>query len=72
MIALQNDYLQTIDAAILFLQGKNPTIAHLIAGGNFLPQAGRFFPSNISLPKPCELAGTLRVSCYYSSQLPGL
>jgi hypothetical protein len=42
IIVLKNDYLQTIDAVILFLQGKNPTIAHLIAAGNFLPQAQRF------------------------------
>jgi len=42
MIALQEDYIKSIDHAVLFLQGKNPTIAHLIAARNFLPEAGRF------------------------------
>jgi hypothetical protein len=40
--ALQQDYIDTIEAAILFLQGKNPTIAHLISKRNFLPEASRF------------------------------
>ena len=34
--ALQNDYIQTIDAVIDFLQGKNPTLARQICSGNFL------------------------------------
>ncbi len=42
IFALQNDYCATIDAVILFLQGKNPTLAHLIAKRDFLPEAGRF------------------------------
>jgi len=40
--ALQNDYIQTIDVVITFLQGKNPTIARQICSGNFLPEASRF------------------------------
>lgn len=39
---LRNAYLQTIDDVILFLQGKNPTLAHFIARRNFLPEASRF------------------------------
>lgn len=42
MVAMQDAYLQSIDAVILFLQGKNPTLAHFIASRNFLPEAGRF------------------------------
>ena len=42
MMVLQHDYLQTIDGVILFLQGKNPTLAHLIAKRDFLPEASRF------------------------------
>ena len=42
MIALQEDYINSIEHAVLFLQGKNQTIAHLIAARNFLPEAGRF------------------------------
>ena len=42
IIALQQDYIQTIDAVILFLQGKNPTLSNLICQDNFLPTASRF------------------------------
>lgn len=42
IIALQDQYIHCIDDAVLFLQGKNPTIAHLIASRNLLPEAGRF------------------------------
>lgn len=42
IIALKDSYIQTIDAVILFLQGHNPTLAHLICKRNFLPEAGRF------------------------------
>ena len=39
---LKNDYINSIDDVILFLQGKNSTIAHFIASRNFLPEAERF------------------------------
>ncbi len=42
IIALKSDYIATIDAAIGFLQGKNPTLAHLICKRDFLPEASRF------------------------------
>jgi hypothetical protein len=42
IIALQDQYIRTIDRVVLFLQGKNPTLAHLIAARDFLPEAGRF------------------------------
>jgi len=42
IIALKNDYINSIDAVLLFLQGKNPTLAHLICKRNFLPEASRF------------------------------
>lgn len=42
IIALQDDYIHTIDAVVLFLQGKNPTLAHQICKRGFLPEAGRF------------------------------
>jgi hypothetical protein len=42
MIALQDHYIQTIDSVILFLQGRNPTVSHLICQDGFLPEAGRF------------------------------
>jgi len=42
IIALQDDYINTIDAVILFLQGRSPTLAHLICKRDFLPEAGRF------------------------------
>ena len=42
IIALKEDYINTIDDVILFLQGKLPTLAHLICSRNFLPEASRF------------------------------
>ena len=42
IIVLQDDYIATIDDVILFLQGHNPTLAHLISHRNFLPEAARF------------------------------
>ena len=42
ILALKDEYLKTIDAVILFLQGKNPTLALQICQDNFLPEASRF------------------------------
>ncbi|HYD20773.1 MAG TPA: radical SAM protein, partial [Flavipsychrobacter sp.] len=42
ILALKDDYIQTIDATIAFLQGKDPTLAHLICKRNYLPEASRF------------------------------
>jgi hypothetical protein len=40
--SLKEQYLQTIEPVILFLQGKNNTLSRQIYAGNFLPQASRF------------------------------
>lgn len=42
IIALKSEYLKTIDSVMLFLQGKNPTLSHLICSEDFLPEASRF------------------------------
>lgn len=42
ILALQKDYIATIDAVILFLQGKSPSLAHAICQDDFLPEASRF------------------------------
>ena len=42
IITLKDDYLKWIDPVILFLQGKNPTLAHLICKRDMLPEASRF------------------------------
>jgi len=42
IIALQDYYINTIDAVVLFLQGKNPTLALQICQEDFLPEASRF------------------------------
>ncbi len=42
IIALKDDYINSIDAVVSFLQGKSPTLAHLICKRNFLPEASRF------------------------------
>lgn len=39
---LRFSYLKTINPVIDFLQGNNPTLAHLICERNFLPEASRF------------------------------
>lgn len=46
IVALREDYIQKIDSVILFLQGKNPTLAHLICKRDFLPEASRFEQTN--------------------------
>ncbi|MBS1613419.1 MAG: radical SAM protein [Bacteroidetes bacterium] len=40
--SLREEYIQTIDAVMLFLQNKNPTLAHAICGRTYLPEASRF------------------------------
>lgn len=42
IVALKHDYIDTIDSVIGFLQGHNPTLAHLICRDGFLPEANRF------------------------------
>ena len=42
MIALKNDYINTIDVVVSFLQDNNPTIAHNICKREMLPEASRF------------------------------
>jgi hypothetical protein len=42
IIALQEVYINTIDAVVRFLQGKDPSLAPLICKRDFLPEAGRF------------------------------
>jgi hypothetical protein len=42
ILALQDEYIKTIDSVIAFLQGKNPTLAIQICQEDFLPEASRF------------------------------
>ena len=42
IVALKDTYINTIDNVMLFLQGKLPTIAHLICNRQFLPEASAF------------------------------
>lgn len=42
IVSLQNEYIKTIDDAIQFLQGKNPTLAHRIVSRTYLPESSRF------------------------------
>ena len=42
ILALEDEYLKTIEPVISFLQGKNPTLALQICQDNFLPEASRF------------------------------
>ena len=42
ILALENEYLNTIDHVIGFLQSKSPTLAYSISKRKFLPEASRF------------------------------
>ncbi len=42
IMAFREDYVQTVESVVQFLQGKMPTLAQQIAGRNFLPEASRF------------------------------
>jgi len=42
IFALKDEYCNTIEAVISFLQGKNSSLARQICGENFLPEASRF------------------------------
>ena len=42
IFSLQAEYLTTITPVITFLQNKNPTLAHSICDGTYLPEASRF------------------------------
>jgi hypothetical protein len=42
IIALQDEYIKTIDSVIAFLQGRNPTLALQICQEDYLPEASRF------------------------------
>jgi len=42
IFALKEEYINTVENVVAFLQGKNQTLARLICGENFLPQASRF------------------------------
>lgn len=42
IFALKHEYIKTIDDVMLFLQGKNQTLARQICSEDFLPQASRF------------------------------
>ncbi len=40
--SIRNEYIQSIDAVISFLQHKNPMLAHSICDRSYLPEASRF------------------------------
>lgn len=46
--ALKQDYLNTIGPVMKFLQGSDPTLAHRIVSGDYLPQGDRFDSSEES------------------------
>lgn len=42
ILSLREEYTNVVDDVISFLQGCNPSLAHLINEGEFLPEASRF------------------------------
>ncbi|HEY6864945.1 MAG TPA: radical SAM protein [Burkholderiales bacterium] len=47
-------YADTVDAAIAYLQGRDPTLAHRIASRAFLPEGARFAPLDVYVAKAGE------------------
>lgn len=58
LLALQDAYLDTIDAVIGFLQGRDPGLAPRICQGGFLPQGPRFTASAVHDAHPQRVATT--------------
>lgn len=56
MLALERAYLDTIDAVVGFLQGRDPTLAPLICQGGLLPQGPRFAAA-APRPRPTGAVG---------------
>lgn len=42
MVGMRDVYIRTVGPVVGFLQGRNPELAHLICGGGWLPEGGRF------------------------------
>ncbi len=42
IVRIKERYINTIDPVIQFMQGKTPSLAHIIANGDFLPQGKHF------------------------------
>ncbi len=42
ILSLKDQYIETVDIAVEFLQGKSPNFAYQIANRHFLPEASRF------------------------------
>ncbi len=42
ILAMESDYISTIDPVVRFLQGKDPTLAYQIVKRDLLPEASRF------------------------------
>ncbi len=42
IVFLKDEYINSIEDTITFLQGKNPTLSNLICNRSFLPEASRF------------------------------
>jgi hypothetical protein len=42
MVQMREEYIKTIGPVIAFLQGGSPELAHLICGGQWLPEGARF------------------------------
>ncbi|MDP2135228.1 MAG: radical SAM protein, partial [Sulfuritalea sp.] len=50
-------YLATIEPAVAFLQGRDPSVAHRIAGRRFLPEGPRFEPLDAYVDPHDEAGG---------------
>jgi radical SAM superfamily enzyme YgiQ (UPF0313 family) len=65
-VLLQQNYIDTIEPVISFLQGKNPNLAYRIVGENYLPQ-GEAFTRQINEIEAFGYFGLQDKAKYYSS-----
>ncbi len=75
MLAIEPAYLNTIDPVVEFLQGRNPSLAFLLARPGFLPQGPRFAGLNgkgSSLHALPELDRAKRLATLYLEDLADL
>jgi len=65
-LLLEDNYINTIDPIINFLQGKNPNLAYRIVGENYIPQ-GESFTRQINEIEAFGYFGLQDKAKYYSS-----
>lgn len=72
MLALEQAYLDTVEPAVAFLQGRDPMLAPLICRGGFLPQGPRFTALDGRALAPASTDLAKRLATLYLEDLADL